>query len=40
MIKRCIFRKYVAIATLAVSAIVYLPEALFAQGAVIGYVWV
>ena len=34
-----VFRKYAATLALAVSAIVFLPEALFAKGAVIGYVW-
>jgi len=32
-------RKCAAIFALAVSAVVFLPEALFAKGAVIGYVW-
>ena len=40
MKNRCILRKYAAIAALAVSAIVFLPEALFAKGAVVGYAWV
>ena len=35
---RSILRKYAAILALAVSAIVLLPEDLFAQGAVVGYV--
>ena len=30
-------RKYTAILALAISAVMFLPEALFAQGAVIGY---
>ena len=37
MNKNSILRKYAAIAALAVSAIVFLPETLFAQGTVIGY---
>jgi len=37
MKNRCILRKYAAIAAVAVSAIVFLPEALLAQGAVIAY---
>ena len=39
MKNRCICRKYVAVLALAVSAVLFLPEALFAQGAVVGYVW-
>ena len=37
MTKNSILRKYSAILALAVSAIVFLPEALFAQGAVVAY---
>ena len=33
-------KKYCAILAFAVSAIVFLPEAAFAKGAVVGYVWV
>jgi len=40
MINRCILRKYAAIAAFAVSIIVFLPEALFGKGAVVGYAWV
>ena len=40
MINRCMIKKYAVIAALAVSEIVLLSEALFAQGAVIGYAWV
>ena len=39
MENRCIFRKYTAMLALAVSAMVFLPEALFAKGAVVGYVY-
>ena len=39
MKNRYILRKYVAILALVVSAIVFLPEALFGKGAVIGYVY-
>ena len=38
-INRRFLRKYAAIAAFAVSAIVFLPAALFAKGAVVGYVW-
>ena len=37
--KRSILRKSALILAFAVSAIVFLPEALFAKGAVIGYSW-
>jgi len=33
----CMIRKYAAILTFAVSAVFFLPEELFAQGAVVGY---
>jgi len=36
---RSFFKKFAAIAAFAVSAIVCLPEALFAQGAVVGYAY-
>ena len=39
MKNNCIFRKYAVTLALAVSAIVFLPEVLFAKGAVIGYVY-
>ena len=39
MKNRSILKKYAAILAFAVSAIVFLPETLHAQGAVIGYVW-
>jgi len=35
---RCFFRKYVAILAFVLLAIVFQPGALFAQGAVVGYV--
>jgi len=39
MKNRSILRKCAAIAAFAVSAVLFLPEVLFAQGAVIGYAW-
>ena len=36
---RSFLKKYAAIAAFAISAIVYLPETLFAKGAVVGYVY-
>ena len=39
MKKRCIIKKYSAILAITVSAVLFLPEVLFAKGAVIGYVW-
>ena len=39
MKSKCMIRKYAAIWALAVSAIVFMPEALLAKGAVIGYAW-
>ena len=38
MIKNSMIRKYSAIAAIAASAALFLPEALLAQGAVVGYV--
>ena len=38
MKNRFIFRKYAALLMMSVSTVVFLQEALFAQGAVIGYV--
>ena len=37
MKNKCMIRKYAVLLALAVSAIVFLPEALLAKGAVIGY---
>ena len=39
MKNRSNYRKYAAIAAFAISAILFLPEALFAKGAVVGYVY-
>ena len=39
MKNKCMIRKYAVLLALAVSAIVFLPEALLAKGAVIGYAW-
>jgi hypothetical protein len=38
MITEGIIRKYAAILALSVSTVLFLPIALFAQGAVVGYV--
>jgi len=37
MIKISMIRKYATVVALAISAALYLPEALLAQGAVVGY---
>ena len=38
-INRSFLKKYATVALLTIAAIVFLPEVLFAKGAIIGYVW-